>query len=480
MSYKRILFAIIATTSWIVSFAQAPITWFANPNFGHGYPMVTSVREWYINTSQFENDREQVPISLNDFIMRVNGKDVLKDNGLDEFNKSKIITIEYFSWPYDGVKSFTFSNELYNERNDAGDMRNSNVYDIVPLYRYQMPGMSIVRSKNIDFADLTTYDFLIEGNDPLVDEELLNVFMNGVLTSRMKRDTENPDVIFRIAKSTDQSFSATYIPPTQQVVGTKTTINPVYNYITRTTSYEARQKVNTIEKEGRTELTKVEDVYLEIVALDAKKLNDPKQTTPPEIWKMTYSSNEVNDSRTALKRYKDILAMCDYPFITPAAYMVGTPLFTGATLVPSTDKKSLIVTEVAPGSPAYYLGLCPGDKILKVNGKNEFKRVTTSKKGWAIHEMNVPLVELPKNIAEAVNYLMVIDYKNMESKGTLQKLEYKGLNSNKYNEFLIERNGTKIKLKGQLWIPQFLNMNPDTIRAWCLENQRISYILFPY
>lgn len=481
MNPSRILLSLLALASWVITSAQSPYTFYSNPNFGYGYPMVTSLRNWYIYPIDLQNGEEQIPVGLFDFITKVNGKDVLTENGLDEFNKSDVVTVEYFDWPDQEGGTFTFFNGLYNERNDVGDMMSLHPYDLVPLYRYAMPGMTIVKSDNTDFTDLRTYDFLIEGNDPLVDEELLNEFMKGVLTKRMKRDTENPDVIFRIAKNTDESFSTTYVPPTQEIVGTTTTLNPVYNYITRTTSYQAKQRLNTIQKAGHTEVTNVANVFLEVVALDAKKLNDPNQTTPPEIWKMTYSANEVNDNRTAMQRYKDILGACVYPFKAPCAYMVGTPLMTGAKLVPSADKKSLTVTEVAHDSPASDLGLLPGDIILKVNGKNEFKRIVMSKNGYSLQEQKIPLGELSVNMAQDANFIFVIKMDPSKETGyKLKGIEYKGLNKDKDNEFLVERDGKKIKLKGQLWLEQLYDMDADTLRNWCINNNSMPYVCFPY
>lgn len=481
MKNRRILLGLLGLAGWLATWAQAPLTWHTNPNFGHGYPMVTSMRNWYVYPVQQEDGEEQMPIGIFDFIIKVNGKDVQKENGLDEFNKSDVVTVEYLTWPGEETDTFTFFNGLYNDQHEVGDLRNMSPAKVVPLYKHQLPGMSIVKSRNVDFADFRTYDFLIEGNDPLVDEELLDEFMNGVLTQRMTRDTENPDVIFRIAKSTDQSFSATYVPPTQQVVGSTTTLRPVYNYITRTTSYEARQKLNTIEKSGRTEVTNVANVFLEVVALDAKKLNDPNQTVPPEIWKMTYSSNEVNDKRSDLKRYKDILAMCVYPFTKPAAFMIGAPLFIGADLESTGDSKALKVNGVAPGSLASELGLLPGDKIIKINGKNEFKRKEMDKDGFPLREENVLLGDLPGNLAYAAYLIYTLDM--APDKNTriykFKGVEFKGLNKNKNNDFLIERDGKKIKLNGQLWPSQFYDMDADTFRQWCANNHSIHYVPFP-
>lgn len=481
MNYKRILFALIAATSWILSYAQAPMSLHVNPNFGFGYPMVTSLRDWYIYPLEPEDGTIQEPIQICDLIVNVNGKNVLNENGLEEFNKTDVITVEYLSFPDEELKSFTFANALYNEGNDAGDMQIDSASKLVPLYQHRVPGMAIVKSSDVDFFDYQTYDFLIEGSDPLVDEELLKQFMTGFLTRRMKRDKENPDVIFRIAKSTDQSFSTTYIPPTQQVVGSTTTINPVYNYLTRTTSYEARQRLNTVQQAARTEVTNVADVYLEVVALDAKKLNDPQQTTPPEIWKMTYSSSDVNDKRTALQRYKDILALCGYPFTNPTPYMVSTPLYIGAYLVPSDDKKQLKVMGVAPYSQAFKLGLQPGDVILKVNGKNEFTRKEMSKNGYSLREEKFLLGDMEIQIAYAADLIFTLDMDpKKETRGlSFKGIEITGLKKNKDNEFLIERNGKKIKLKGQLWYPEYLDMDADTFRSWCIKNNYLKVVKSP-
>lgn len=480
MRSLRLLFGFFALTSCLISTAQAPFDWHCNPNFGDGYPMITFTVPWLIDPIQPKDGSESIEFELGDFIKTINGKDVLTENGFDELNKTGFIDVQYFSWPDQELKTFVFHNDLFNYGEGGGDMRKPQTLNFVPLFESVLPEVSLVKSSNVNFTDFRTYDFLIEGDDPLVDEELLNTFMKaGFITKKMKRDVDNPDVIFRIAKNTDQTFSTTYVPPTQQVVGTSTTIKPVYNYLTRTTSYKADQRVQTIQKEGHTEVTNVDNIFLEVVALDAKKLNDPNQKTPPEIWKLTYSSREVNDNRSDIKRYKDILEACEYPFTKPYRYMIALPLLTGATLVPSDDNKTLKVDEVGINTPADFLGLEAGDIILKINGKNEIKRIEKDRRGFTLKEHNIPLGKLPYHLNQAAYYIIVTELHPTEFHYPLKHTTFKKLNKEKDNEFLIERNGKKIKLKGQLWPKEVYDMDTDGFRKWCLNNKVLPIIRYP-
>lgn len=458
--------------SWSLK-AQAPFTVCYLPDFLPGYPMVTSVRSWYMAPL----DESDNMINIFNFIISVNGKDVRTENGMDEFLKNDVVTVRYLDWPNE-VYDLTFQNLLYNSEHETGDMLSR---AIMPLFRTSIPGMDIIKAKDIDFNEYQTYDFLIEGNDPLVDEELLSYFVNdSPFTGNMLRDKENPDVIFRLAKSLDKSFSTTYIPPTKEVVGSTTRLNPVYNYITRTTSYEARSSQQTIEKAGRTEVTSISDIYLEIVALDAKKLNDPDQTIPPEIWKMVYSSSNVNNNGSAMQQYKDIIDYCDYPFTTQAPFMVGIPTYTGARLATSDDHKSFRVIDVAPYSAAESLGLKAGDEIIKINGKHEFLRKDMSKKGYSLLENKILLGDLYTSLLQAMNLIIMWDLGLINNTSGIDTgfcgIEYKGLNGEKDNEFTILRDGKKIKLKGQLWNPRFYDMQLASFRKYCLENDWIRYV----
>lgn len=468
---RLLLFLLLLLSQTFTLKAQAPFTVCYLPDFLPGYPMITSVRYWYMLPVE---GSDNMP-GIFDFILSVNGKDVKTENGMDEFLNNDVVTVTCYQWP-NNVYDVTFRNILYNPEHNTGDMLSR---AIVPLYRTSIPDMDIIKAKDIDFSEYKTYDFLIEGGDPLVDEELLDYFVKASpIAENMTRDKENPDVIFRIAKSLDKSFSTTYIPPTKEVVSTTTRLNPVYNYITRTTSYEARQSQQTIEKKGRTEVTSLSDIYLEIVALDAKKLNDPGQVTAPEIWKMVYSSSNVNNNNTAMQQYKDILDFCAYPFSTQAPYMVGIPTYMGARLVTSDDHKSLRVIDVAPYSQASELGLQPGDEIIKINGKNEFLRKDMSKKGYSLLETKILLGDLYVSLLQAMTLIIMEDLGLISHSIDLylSNVEFKGLNSNKDNEFTVLRDGKKIKLKGQLWNPLFYDMSYDNFRKYCLKEEWISYV----
>ena len=105
----------------------------------------------------------------------------------------------------------------------------------IPFERYTGSYPEEIRvfsSPGIDFSQYNTYDFVITGNDPLEDQAILQTFARQDLFKGMVRDEESPDLIITIAKNADESISATYVPPTSQVVQSGSITTPVYNYIT--------------------------------------------------------------------------------------------------------------------------------------------------------------------------------------------------------------------------------------------------------
>ena len=132
----------------------------------------------------------------------------------------------------------------------------------------------------------------------------------------------------------------------------------------------------------------------------------------------------------------------------------------GARMIPSVDNKNLVVLGVAPMSPAARLGLQPMDIILKINGKNSFKRKDMSNKGYSLLEKDVTLGALAEEIAN-VAYIMTHGGLTKGYPPFLKSMGFPILEKSE-NEFLIERNGKKIKLKGNLWNPSLYNVKPKS------------------
>ena len=141
---------------------------------------------------------------------------------------------------------------------------------------------------DFDWFYVNTYDFAIVGDDPLVDRAILEKLH---IPGFWQRDTENPDVIFTIAKDSRESISSTYVPPTVRTInhGSKTTAQ--YNALTRATEYTTKQNNQTIREGGYTQTTSSTDMFLEISLLDAKRINDPDQQAAPIVWQATFDAH---------------------------------------------------------------------------------------------------------------------------------------------------------------------------------------------
>ncbi len=141
--------------------------------------------------------------------------------------------------------------------------------------------------KDFDWFSIQTYDF-IPTQDPLIDKKIMEAFV--AKFPRLKRDTNNPDVLIRLTKDEQQSVNSTYVPPTVQVVNEGSTTRRTYNYYGNDT-YQTKQKNRVIKEGDYVETTKTEDVYLEIVMLDTKRI---EQTIPPIIYQFKYKRHIVN------------------------------------------------------------------------------------------------------------------------------------------------------------------------------------------
>ena len=330
----------------------------------------------------------------------------------------------------------------------------------------QSPEGLRVISQPFSFLDCKTYDILITGNDPLVDEQILRRFCNSGLFRQMRRDEDNPDVIVCIAKSSNESISATYVPPTTSVVNTGSTTRPVYNYITRTVSYETRQHNRYVHTDGYTQTTTATNINLEFTVLDAKKMNDPKQKTAPIIWQMNYTRNVSNRNFELIDEYLAVASWNCFPFTEPKLteqytfFMVGAKMSNG---YKDGDGYTEITTNVVPGSNADKIGLRKGDRIIRVNGKKKY--VTENITHYWYPEAYYRYKdgkerEKEKNscsyiASEASHLIYWIEYARHDheyyrAKGYTMRYNYNSPLENRYTQYTVLRDGQEILLKGKL------------------------------
>ncbi len=161
--------------------------------------------------------------------------------------------------------------------------------------------------KDFDWFSIQTYDF-IPTQDPLADKVLMEEFISKF--RHLKRNTENPDVLICLTKDEQHSVNSTYVPPTVQVVNEGSTTKRVYNYIGNNYSYQTQQKNRVIKEGDYVETTKTDDLYLEIVMLDAKRI---EQTTPPIIYQLKYKRHIVNRKFDLEKEYIAVISWVTEP-----------------------------------------------------------------------------------------------------------------------------------------------------------------------
>lgn len=220
--------------------------------------------------------------------------------------------------------------------------------------------------EDFDFFYVRTYDFLITGDEPLWDKQLLNSIR---FPDNMIRDTKDPDILITVAKSKEESITSTYIPPTSREVNTGSTITAQYNFVTKTNDYVVRQKTQTIHEGGYTEQTKTTDIYLDISVLDARKLNDPKMTHAPVVWQMIATDHSLNVSQSATEIINALATWVSLPYMdrfceTSKEYNTYKMTYPNGIHVDPNDCKR--IASVDPGSPAEQQGLRAGDIMLDV------------------------------------------------------------------------------------------------------------------
>lgn len=160
-----------------------------------------------------------------------------------------------------------------------------------------------VIDSDFDWFFASSYDYLITSNDPLIDKKILENFVEHSFLSRLERNTENPDILVTISKNADESITSTYIPPTSRTINEGSKTRTRYNWITGKNEYVTEQNNRTIYEGGYTQTTNNTNIFLEISLLNAKKINDVDQITPPIIWQMGFKRHAVNPAFNILDEY---------------------------------------------------------------------------------------------------------------------------------------------------------------------------------
>lgn len=238
--------------------------------------------------------------------------------------------------------------------------------------------------EDYDFFPCVYYDYLITSEDPLLDKDILKKIYYG----NLERNEEKPDILITIARDASESINTTYIPPSSRVVNEGSTTKTRYNYITKQNDYITTQKNRTIYEGGYTKETKTADLFLEIAALDVKKLNDKSMTHPPIVWKTTVRRHVINPTFNYSEELKAYATWMTLP-LNDRNVWAEKNIYAPVGVIYS-ETNPMIIREVIAGSRAEKIGLKSGDILLKADMpySNKYARKNVKKnikdKGWAM------------------------------------------------------------------------------------------------
>lgn len=239
------------------------------------------------------------------------------------------------------------------------------------------------KDEEFDFFSCSYYDFLLNSNDPLLDKEILQK-----LSIQGERNEKKPDVIFTIARDANENISSTYIPPSSRTVNVGSTTRARYNYFTKQNDYVTTQRNKTIHEGGYTQETKTADLFLEIAALDTKKLNDKSISYPPVVWKATVKRHILNPNFNLNEQLSAYATWMTFPPFDRIAYCGGEKRIFAPIGVNISTLEPHEVKEVVEGSRAAEVGLQPGDVIVSAdipNGnkyRRKYCKKNVKKYGW--------------------------------------------------------------------------------------------------
>lgn len=250
--------------------------------------------------------------------------------------------------------------------------------------------INMVADMDLDFFNFNTFDFRLEGDDKLTDRSILEAISEVFVRRGMKRSKDNPDLIFTVEKSLQQTTNSVYVPETQQVVNTGYTTAVRRNVFTGK-RYVSTSAHNTVVKSGGYTHTGVSATFH--LTFTVLKNDSTQSDEMPVVWKLDFNkfASRAIDMLGVTK--DEVSYWCSqYPFNnTVFSYQAST---VGVIFESEEAYWNGEVAKVLPGTDAYDKGLRDGDKIMKAyttgsslfvasfSRKKYFKAGSNKKRFW--------------------------------------------------------------------------------------------------
>lgn len=258
--------------------------------------------------------------------------------------------------------------ELFDRYNIDPRLRGVKGYSDQDLVNQKLKKLSaegtyidLLDDENFDWSAVSTYDFVIRGNDPLADAQIMAAFI--AQFPFMTRDTQNPDLLVTISKNAEESISSTYVPPTTQVIREGSTTRLTYNWVGRDPRYETKEHYRVEESGDYTKTTTRTELFLELCILDAKRVQNTLQTTPPLVYQLTYKRHVADREFNIMDEYKAVASAARHPLW--ARCKAWTSGKNGEIFYGYEVNHDNVVTYVHPNGPAFAQRVRVGDKLTK-------------------------------------------------------------------------------------------------------------------
>lgn len=342
--------------------------------------------------------------------------------------------------------------------------------------------MSIHTDNSVsDWSKYRRVAFQPTSNDPLLEKEYFKIAWDefGWSGFPLIYDEENPDLIVTIAIDEDLQVESTYVPQTTQYMDNGSNS---YIYKSGKNIYvnSFKKPAKKVTSGGYTHREYLQNHFIELTVLDAKKMKDPNQKVPPVVWQLRYKTTHVRPLSLKTAAYHVLAGCRAFPGVNVGRDVVMA--WSGICWEPQTKKS--IISYIYKNSPAEKLGLQVGDEILKIDGKKSIDFcVTSSRDGEDFHTSKFSESSLDfknqswyKMLKDAF-ICPVVDnnlFKLPEVKFYTQE-RYTNeffvsfapdvFKPNSIHEIEIKRNGKKMKLKGVLYAAAYFDMPTQRLRS---------------
>lgn len=310
------------------------------------------------------------------YISKIRGENKTYTQQLNK-RKGKLQCYDYSteSWPY-------YSDEkwYYTQKDEEEYIENEYNYLTginEPKRKTMRVGLTpkesttLMSDQNTDFFKYCTFDYMVSGDDYMIDLGLAQALAKELERKGLKYDPKKPDIYMYLTKDAKARIESIYSPNIISTTSSSSvTVGNMHIYYGNYSTWGSGKSRTTgsattsTYDAGQTKTFVDADLFLQVSILDANKMDEQ---TPPVVWQMVHNKHFKNETNIHdwIKRLH--CAVYCYPL---SIQTIGRRILTWGLFFQASLSKTGVISDVANGGWADVNGVQKGNILKKIVHKS--------------------------------------------------------------------------------------------------------------